>query len=122
MVGADAILPPRPTTTPATTYSTIASTASLPLHPLPFPHSPSPIPQLSPMPHTVASTQFQPATAGVPRFHRLEFATFDGKEDLLQWLNRCEQFFEGQRTMEEEKVWLASYHMTKIDWTWYTQL
>jgi hypothetical protein len=37
---------------------------------------------------------------------------FDGKEDPLQWLNRCEQFFEGQHALEEEKVWLASYHMT----------
>jgi hypothetical protein len=64
------------------------------------------------MPHIVASTQLQSATIGVPRFHCLEFAMFDGKEDPLQWLNRCEQFFEGQHALEEEKVWLASYHMT----------
>jgi hypothetical protein len=57
--------------------------------------------------------------AGVPRFHRLEFATFDGKEDPIQWLNRCDQFFDGQRTIEEEKVWLASYHMTGVARTWY---
>jgi hypothetical protein len=72
--------------------------------------------------HTVASTQLQSATAGVPCFHRLEFAMFDDKEDPLQWLNRCEQFFEGHHTLEEEKVWLAFYHMTGIAWTWYTQL
>ena len=59
---------------------------------------------------------------GVPRFHRLEFATFDGKEDPIQWLNRCDQFFDGQRTIEEEKVWLASYHMTGVARTWYGQL
>jgi hypothetical protein len=47
---------------------------------------------------------------GVPRFHRLEFATFDGKEDPIQWLNRCDQFFDGQRTIEEE----ASYHMIGV--------
>ena len=60
--------------------------------------------------------------AGVPCFHRLEFATFDGKEDPIQWLNRCDQFFDGQRTIEEEKVWLASYHMTGVARTWYGQL
>lgn len=48
---------------------------------------------------------------GVPRFHKLLFTIFDGKEDPLPWLNRCEQFFKGQWTMEE-KVWLVSYHMT----------
>jgi hypothetical protein len=58
---------------------------------------------------------------GVPRFHRLEFATFGGKEDPIQWLNRCDQFFDGQRTIEE-KVWLASYHMTGVARTWYGQL
>ena len=31
---------------------------------------------------------------------------FDGKEDPIGWINRCEQFFEGQRTLEEEKVLL----------------
>lgn len=30
-----------------------------------------------------------------PRFHRLEFPTYDGKEDPLGWLQRCDQFFRG---------------------------
>jgi hypothetical protein len=58
----------------------------------------------------------------VPRFHRLEFSLFDGKEDPIGWINTCEQFFEGQRTLEEKKVWLASYHMTRVAQTWYCQL
>lgn len=59
---------------------------------------------------------------GAPRFHKLLFPTYDGKEDPLSWLNRCEQFFQGQRTMEEEKVWLASYHMTGVAQQWYYRL
>lgn len=59
---------------------------------------------------------------GIPRFHKLSFPIFDGKEDPLPWLNRCEQFFKGQRTMEEEKVWLASYHLTGAAQQWYYRL
>jgi hypothetical protein len=33
-----------------------------------------------------------------PSFYKLEFATYDGSEDPLNWLNHCEQFFRGQRT------------------------
>jgi hypothetical protein len=46
-----------------------------------------------------------------PKFHKLEFPTFDGSEDALPWLTRVEQFFEGQGTPEGGKVWLASYHL-----------
>ena len=48
---------------------------------------------------------------GVPKFHILSFPTYDGKEDPLGWLNRCESF-RGQLTREADKVWLASFHMT----------
>ena len=61
-------------------------------------------------------------TAGVPRYHKLDFPTYDGKEDPLGWLNRCEQFFWGQKTAEAYKVWLATYHMTGTAQTWYMQL
>ena len=49
----------------------------------------------------------------------MEFPTFDGKEDPLEWLNHCEQYFRGQRTIEEDKVWLASYHLKGAAHTWY---
>jgi len=35
------------------------------------------------------------AQAG-PKFYKLEFPTFDGSVDPLNWLNQCEQFFRGQ--------------------------
>ena len=60
--------------------------------------------------------------ARASQYHKLEFPTYDGTEDPLDWLNRCEQFFRGQRTMEEEKVWLASYRMTGVAQQWYYQL
>ena len=56
---------------------------------------------------------------GVPRFHKLSFPTYDGKEDPLGWLNRCESFFRGQLTHEADKVWLASFHMTGSAQQWY---
>lgn len=77
-----------------------------------------------PAPHQ--STYQPPSLAGerfsAPRFHKLEFPKFDGKEDPLPWLNRCEQFFRGQRTPEEDKVWLASYHMLGSAQTWFHRL
>jgi hypothetical protein len=86
-----------------------------------IPHTTSPTPSFPLLPHTIPVLS-PPSYAGVLRFHRLEFATFDGKEDPMHWLTRCEQFFEGHRTLEEEKVWLASYHMLDVAHTWYNQL
>jgi hypothetical protein len=60
--------------------------------------------------------------AGVPRFHKLSFPTYDGKEDPLGWLNRCESFFRGQLTREADKTWLASFHMTGSAQQWYVVL
>jgi hypothetical protein len=47
-----------------------------------------------------------------PRIHKLTFPTFDSKEDPLPWLNRCEQFFRGQKMPDTEQVWYASFHLT----------
>jgi hypothetical protein len=47
---------------------------------------------------------------------------FDGKDDPLGWLNRCDQFFRAQRTREADKVWLASFHMTGPAQQWYFML
>ncbi|PHT91080.1 hypothetical protein T459_06193 [Capsicum annuum] len=41
----------------------------------------------------------------VPRYTKLDFPTFDGSEDPLTWLHRCEKFFSNQRTNEDDKVW-----------------
>jgi hypothetical protein len=47
---------------------------------------------------------------------------YDGKEDLLGWLNRCEHFFRAQHTRDTDKVWLASFHMTRPAQHWYYML
>jgi hypothetical protein len=57
----------------------------------------------------------------VPRYHKLEFPIFDGKSDPLSWINRCEQFFRGQRTEEPDKIWLATYHLIGVAQEWYYQ-
>ena len=46
-----------------------------------------------------------------PKFYKLEFPTFDDAVDPLNWLNHCEQFFRGQRTLPLDRTWLASYHL-----------
>jgi hypothetical protein len=48
---------------------------------------------------------------GSMRFYKLDFPTFDGSGDPLLFLNQCEHYFRGQRTMEEEKVWLSVMHL-----------
>jgi len=70
-------------------------------------------------PHPLLVHEDHGESAGVPRFHKLTFPTYDGKEDPLGWLNRCEAFFRGQLTREADKVWLASFHMTGDAQQWY---
>nr|XP_040254009.1 extensin-like [Aegilops tauschii subsp. strangulata] len=57
-----------------------------------------------------------------PRFAKIDFATYDSTEDPLNWLNQCDQFFRGQRTLESERTWLASYHLRGATQTWYYAL
>ena len=57
-----------------------------------------------------------------PRFAKIDFATYDGTEDPLNWLNQCEQFFRGQSTLASDRTWLASYHLRGAAQTWYYAL
>jgi hypothetical protein len=57
-----------------------------------------------------------------PRFYKLDFPTYDGTVDPLNWINQCEQFFRGQRTPASDRTWLASYHLTGAAQTWYYAL
>ena len=57
-----------------------------------------------------------------PRYHKLDFPKFDGKSDPLLFINKCESFFQQQRTLEEEKVWLASFHLEGVAQQWYMHL
>ncbi|XP_047050607.1 uncharacterized protein LOC124655810 [Lolium rigidum] len=60
-----------------------------------------------------------PPAAQPPHFSKLEFATYDGTVDPLNWLNQCDQFFRGQRTLASDRTWIASYHLRGAAQTWY---
>jgi hypothetical protein len=116
------------TLAPSTFAIIVHSTATsqpVPITHIQFPSSPSPIPGFSGPPPcfpTAPAHGFQPPQMGhheddaeglgVPRYYKLSFPTFDGREDPLGWLHRCEHFFRAQRTGEVGKVGLASFHMT----------
>jgi hypothetical protein len=91
-----------PSAQPAITPSApLPAASSIPIHHIRFPYSPSPIPSFlttQPFVDTMA------AGTSVRHYHKLEFHTFDGKEDPLGWLNRCEQFFHGQCMPMADKV------------------
>ncbi|KAJ1265771.1 hypothetical protein BS78_08G100400 [Paspalum vaginatum] len=57
-----------------------------------------------------------------PRFHKMDFPHFDGKTDPLLFINKCESFFHKQRTLEEEKVWMASFNLEGAAQQWYMHL
>ncbi|CAD6220852.1 unnamed protein product [Miscanthus lutarioriparius] len=61
-------------------------------------------------------------TAVVPKYHKITFDTYDGRDDPLGCLNKCEQFFHGQLTREVDKVWMASYHLKGVAQQWYLVL
>uniref|UniRef100_A0A0A9EUF1 Retrotransposon gag domain-containing protein n=1 Tax=Arundo donax TaxID=35708 RepID=A0A0A9EUF1_ARUDO len=58
----------------------------------------------------------------VPRYFKLDFPHYDGKDDPLPWLTWCKQFFKGQRTEERHNVWMASFHMDGDAHHWYFHL
>jgi hypothetical protein len=70
---------------------------------------------LSAVPPSLDSMGVAPSAAAQdpppPKFYKLEFATYDGSIDPLNWLNQCDQFFRGQRTLASDRTWLASYHL-----------
>ena len=47
---------------------------------------------------------------------------FDGKTDPMLFINKCESYFRQQRTMPEERVWMASYNLEDVAQLWYIQL
>jgi hypothetical protein len=57
-----------------------------------------------------------------PKHKKWDFPRFDGTTDPLLFLNKCESYFRHHRTMAEERVWLASYHLDDVAQLWYTQL
>ncbi|XP_035823519.1 uncharacterized protein [Zea mays] len=57
-----------------------------------------------------------------PQHKKWDFPRFDGTTDPMLFLNKCEAYFRQHRTMAEERVGRASYHMDDIAQLWYTQL
>ncbi|RLN12498.1 hypothetical protein C2845_PM09G12640 [Panicum miliaceum] len=57
-----------------------------------------------------------------PRFQKLDFPRYDGKTDPMLFINKCESYFRQQRTMGEERVWMASYNLENVAQLWYLQL
>ena len=108
--------PPRPSSfippQPADLF--ISRRFHFPIHHPPFPTFHPPINHEPPAKHE--------DELGVLRYHKLSFPTYDGKEDPLGWLNKCDHFFQAQRTREADKVWLASFHMTGVTQHWYYML
>jgi hypothetical protein len=54
--------------------------------------------------------------------HKLLFPTYDGSEDPLPWLNRCDRFFHVQGTLDAGKVFLASFYMFGEASQWFSLL
>ncbi|KAM0862055.1 hypothetical protein ACQ4PT_045496 [Festuca glaucescens] len=145
-------LPWLPWQPPITSIPSPSDSGGVPIQQVRFPPSPSPLPawlsessppppytspqeQQRPPPSDAASLGFAhppPARAAPyvqaaaaptpPRYAKLEFFTYDGAEDPLNWLNQCEQFFRGQRTLASDRTWLASYHLRGAAQTWYYSL
>jgi hypothetical protein len=123
-----------PTSAPSTT--TPQGTSALkPITEIPFPHSPSQPPLFTDRPNPSVTGRRTGSAAGgasnayhayqqlplggaafqglgVPRFNKLEFPSYDGSVDPLNWLRCCEQFFRGQQAAPADRVWLASYQPT----------
>jgi hypothetical protein len=103
-------IPSTPLTTSTIVHVPVPS-RPLPIQSIQFPQSPSPLPFTTSSPLHQEQQYDGEEGVTVPRFYKLSFPMFDGREDPLGWLNRCEHFFRAQRTREADKVWLASFHM-----------
>lgn len=49
-----------------------------------------------------------------PPCPKIKFPHFDGESDPLSCLNKCDMYFRGMRTSEDEKVWQASLHLDDV--------
>jgi hypothetical protein len=56
------------------------------------------------------------------RFQKLDFSKYDGKTDLLVFLNRCDSYFHQQCIIDEERVWMAFYNLDNVAQLWIIQI
>ena len=52
----------------------------------------------------------------------MDLPRFDGKSDIVVFINQCESYFHWERIMEEEKVWLASRNLEDDARMWFHQV
>jgi len=57
-----------------------------------------------------------------PRFQQMDFPKYDGKSNPLAFINQCETYFNRERIMEEEKVWMASRNLAEDARMWFLQV
>jgi hypothetical protein len=60
--------------------------------------------------------------AFLPTTHKLEFPKFDGTNDPLPWLNRCERYFLVCRTPEHQRVAFATFYLLDDAQLWFHRL
>jgi hypothetical protein len=65
-------------------------------------------------------TSRDPVVLAARHGHKLLFPTYDGTEDPLPWLSRCEQFFIIQKTEDVGRVFLVAFYMTGDAVQWFT--
>jgi hypothetical protein len=109
-----------PSTQPPTASRQINSTNPLPIHLIPFPSPPSAIPILQDPPAgypNQAPRHAYPAPAA--KYQKWSFPPYDGADDPLGWINRCEHFFRAQHTPDNDKVEIAAFHLTGVAQHWF---
>jgi hypothetical protein len=64
-------------------------------------------------------TSHDPVVSAARHGHKLLFPTYEGAEDPLPWLNRCEQFSRIQKIEDVGRVFLAAFYMTGDAVQWF---
>lgn len=72
-------------------------------------------------PH-VSATPSPAASFVVPKFTRLEFPRYDGRDDPIGWIHHCEQLFKAQSTLANEYVSMAAFHLIGVAQMWHFRL
>jgi hypothetical protein len=57
-----------------------------------------------------------------PKHKKWDFPHYDGTTDPMLFLNKCDAYFRQHRTMAEERVRMAAYHLDDAAQLWFIQL
>jgi hypothetical protein len=69
-----------------------------------------------------SSSLFGGKDGAPPPVHKLRFPKYDGTDDPLGWLHKCEQFFRSQGTPTSQQVWTAAFYLEGAAGQWYYRL